>query len=242
MLRASPNCSPSARVEGSRPRAGGRRPGSPRAAPGRPAAARHRAGAVEAGEHQVGRVGPWADGPVRSGRNWPSHGSNHACKQVPVQPVRGTRCPRPGYYPVTERNRVRRLHERARYDHELVHAILDAAMMCHIAYVIDGLPYCTPTAFWREGTHLYWHGSSASRMLRTQKPGLPGLPDGLPPRQPRARPLRLQPLGRLPLGDVLRHRAYHRRPRREVPRARRDDRPLLPRQGPPSSAPAPRRS
>ena len=76
-------------------------------------------------------------------------------------------------YPVTPRNRVKRLHERGRYDHETVHAILDAAMICHIAYVIDGLPYCTPTAFWREGTHLYWHGSSASRMLRTQKPGLP---------------------------------------------------------------------
>lgn len=76
-------------------------------------------------------------------------------------------------YPVTERNRVRRLHERGRYDRESVHAILDAAMLCHIAYVIDGQPYCTPTAFWREGDHLYWHGSSASRMLRVQKPGLP---------------------------------------------------------------------
>jgi hypothetical protein len=76
-------------------------------------------------------------------------------------------------YPVSERNKVRRLHERGRYDHASVHAILDAAMLCHIAYVIDGQPYCTPTAFWREGEHLYWHGSSASRMLRTQKPGIP---------------------------------------------------------------------
>ena len=76
-------------------------------------------------------------------------------------------------YPVTERNKVRRLHERGRYDREAVHAILDSAMLCHIAYVIDGQPYCTPTVFWREGDHLYWHGSSASRMLRTQKPGVP---------------------------------------------------------------------
>jgi uncharacterized protein len=81
--------------------------------------------------------------------------------------------PATGSYPVTERNKVRRLHERGRYDRASVHAILDAAMMCHIAYVIDGQPYCTPTAFWREGDHLYWHGSSASRMLRTQKPGVP---------------------------------------------------------------------
>ncbi len=76
-------------------------------------------------------------------------------------------------YPVTERNKVRRLHERGRYDHASVHAILDSAMLCHIAYVIDGQPYCTPTVYWREGDHLYWHGSSASRMLRTQKPGVP---------------------------------------------------------------------
>lgn len=76
-------------------------------------------------------------------------------------------------YPVSERNKVRRLHERGRYDRASVHAILDAAMLCHIAYVIDGQPYCTPTAFWREGDRLYWHGSSASRMLRSQKGGVP---------------------------------------------------------------------
>ena len=52
-------------------------------------------------------------------------------------------------------------------------AILDAAMVCHIAYVIDGQPYCTPTAFWREGDHLYWHGSSASQMIKAQRDGLP---------------------------------------------------------------------
>jgi nitroimidazol reductase NimA-like FMN-containing flavoprotein (pyridoxamine 5'-phosphate oxidase superfamily) len=54
-------------------------------------------------------------------------------------------------YPVSERNKVRRLHERSRYEHEAVYAILDAAMLCHIACVIDGQPYCTPTACWREG-------------------------------------------------------------------------------------------
>ncbi|HEY2875909.1 MAG TPA: pyridoxamine 5'-phosphate oxidase family protein [Reyranella sp.] len=76
-------------------------------------------------------------------------------------------------FPVSERNKVRRLHERGSYDKEAVYAILDADMICHIAYTIDGQPYCTPTAFWREGDHLYWHGSSASRMLRTQRPGVP---------------------------------------------------------------------
>jgi nitroimidazol reductase NimA-like FMN-containing flavoprotein (pyridoxamine 5'-phosphate oxidase superfamily) len=76
-------------------------------------------------------------------------------------------------FPVSDRNRLRRLHERGRYDRASIYPILDAAMICHIAYIIDGQPYCTPTAFWREGDHLYWHGSSASRMLRSQRDGLP---------------------------------------------------------------------
>lgn len=76
-------------------------------------------------------------------------------------------------YPVDKVNRVKRLHERGRYDHETVHRILDAAMLCHVSYVIDGQPYATPTLFWREGTRLYWHGSSASRMLRNLSDGEP---------------------------------------------------------------------
>jgi uncharacterized protein len=53
-----------------------------------------------------------------------------------------------------------------------VFAILDSALLCHIGYVIDGLPYVTPTLFWRESERLYWHGSSASRMLRTISKGI----------------------------------------------------------------------
>jgi uncharacterized protein len=71
------------------------------------------------------------------------------------------------------RSRVRRHPERAHYDRETVFAVLDAALLCHIGYVIDGRPYVTPTLFWREGERLYWHGSSASRMLRTQRAGIP---------------------------------------------------------------------
>jgi nitroimidazol reductase NimA-like FMN-containing flavoprotein (pyridoxamine 5'-phosphate oxidase superfamily) len=73
----------------------------------------------------------------------------------------------------TNVNRVKRTPDRGRYDKKTIYGILDAALVCHISYVIDGRPYCTPTSFWREGDHLYWHGSSASRMVRTQGPGLP---------------------------------------------------------------------
>lgn len=76
-------------------------------------------------------------------------------------------------YPIDRTNRVKRRHDRGFYDHKTVHALLDAAALCHVSYVIDGQPYCTPTLFWREGTRLYWHGSSASRMLRNLSEGEP---------------------------------------------------------------------
>lgn len=73
----------------------------------------------------------------------------------------------------TARSRVKRAPKRAHYDRETIHAILDAALLCHVGYVIDGTPYVTPTTFWREGDRLYWHGSSASRMLRALSGGVP---------------------------------------------------------------------
>jgi nitroimidazol reductase NimA-like FMN-containing flavoprotein (pyridoxamine 5'-phosphate oxidase superfamily) len=73
----------------------------------------------------------------------------------------------------TERTRVKRLPERGKYDRETVYAILDAALVCHVGYNIEGRPFVTPTACWREGNHLYWHGSAASRMLRAQSHGIP---------------------------------------------------------------------
>jgi nitroimidazol reductase NimA-like FMN-containing flavoprotein (pyridoxamine 5'-phosphate oxidase superfamily) len=79
----------------------------------------------------------------------------------------------PASFGVTPVNKVKRVHERGRYDRKTVYEILDAALVCHIAYVIDGRPYCTPTSFWREGDHLYWHGSSASRMIKQTREGVP---------------------------------------------------------------------
>jgi nitroimidazol reductase NimA-like FMN-containing flavoprotein (pyridoxamine 5'-phosphate oxidase superfamily) len=72
----------------------------------------------------------------------------------------------------TPRSRVKRLPKRGRYDFDTVAAILDAGFLCHVGYVIDGKPYVTPTSYWREGDHVYWHGSSASRMLRTLEGGV----------------------------------------------------------------------
>ena len=65
----------------------------------------------------------------------------------------------------SERVRVRRLHERGAYDRATIDAILDAQPVAHVGYAIDGAPFVTPTLQWREGDHVYWHGSAASRML-----------------------------------------------------------------------------
>jgi len=66
----------------------------------------------------------------------------------------------------TDRTRLRRTHERGHYDRATLNAILDATPQCCVGYTIDGAPYVTPTFHWREGGHIYWHGSSASRALR----------------------------------------------------------------------------
>jgi nitroimidazol reductase NimA-like FMN-containing flavoprotein (pyridoxamine 5'-phosphate oxidase superfamily) len=72
----------------------------------------------------------------------------------------------------TPRSRVKRMPARGRYDFDTVARILDSGFLCHVGYVIDGRPYVTPTSYWREGDHVYWHGSSASRMLRTVAGGV----------------------------------------------------------------------
>ena len=76
-------------------------------------------------------------------------------------------------FPISPRNRVRRLPERAAYDHDAVFAVLDGALVAYVGYVVEGQPFVTPTSFWREGTRLYWHGSVASRMHKAQAGGLP---------------------------------------------------------------------
>ena len=72
----------------------------------------------------------------------------------------------------TGKTQVKRLHERGHYDRETIYAILDAGFICHVGYIIDDQPFVTPTSYWREGDRVYWHGSSASRMLRTISKGI----------------------------------------------------------------------
>ena len=73
----------------------------------------------------------------------------------------------------TERTQVRRLPKRGKYDRETVHAILDAAFVCHVGFCVEGQPYVIPTNYGRSGDTVYLHGSAASRMLRALSEGVP---------------------------------------------------------------------
>jgi uncharacterized protein len=69
-------------------------------------------------------------------------------------------------FPVTDRTRIVREANRAVYDREAIHKILDEAFVCHVGFAAEGEPLVIPTMFARVGDNLYFHGSAASRMLR----------------------------------------------------------------------------
>jgi nitroimidazol reductase NimA-like FMN-containing flavoprotein (pyridoxamine 5'-phosphate oxidase superfamily) len=59
-----------------------------------------------------------------------------------------------------------RLADRARYDAETVHAILDEALICHAAFVAEDRPQVLPMLFVRVDTTLYLHASTGARLAR----------------------------------------------------------------------------
>ena len=75
--------------------------------------------------------------------------------------------------PASARVRVGRLPDRGRYQRAVIDEILDEALICHVGFIADGQPYVIPTIHARAGDLLYVHGSTASRMLRTMKGGVP---------------------------------------------------------------------
>lgn len=72
----------------------------------------------------------------------------------------------------SSRTEVRRT-ERASYDPDLIHSILDEALICHVAFVVEGHPVVVPTIHARIGDTLYIHGAPAARMLKVLRAGVP---------------------------------------------------------------------
>ena len=76
--------------------------------------------------------------------------------------------------PPSDRTRIRRIATNADYEPATVHAIVDDAYVCQVAFTDDdGGVHCIPTACWRDGEHLVIHGSNGSRMIRRLAAGAP---------------------------------------------------------------------
>ncbi|MEV6806978.1 pyridoxamine 5'-phosphate oxidase family protein [Streptomyces sp. NPDC017248] len=79
-------------------------------------------------------------------------------------------------YSPTDRTVPTRYPDRASYDKEQVHALLDEGYVGHLGFVRDGAPVVLPTLYGRVGERLYLHGSTGSRPLRMAGAADPGLP------------------------------------------------------------------
>jgi uncharacterized protein len=71
------------------------------------------------------------------------------------------------------RHRVERTKNRARYDREAVHAILDAGLIAHVGFCTNGQPFVIPMLYARDGDALLLHGSIASRLVNALGAGIP---------------------------------------------------------------------
>jgi nitroimidazol reductase NimA-like FMN-containing flavoprotein (pyridoxamine 5'-phosphate oxidase superfamily) len=69
-------------------------------------------------------------------------------------------------------NKVRK-SDRAAYDKETVHAILDAALVAHVGFADQDRPMVIPMIFARTGETLYLHGAKATRIAKALGKGVP---------------------------------------------------------------------
>ena len=72
-------------------------------------------------------------------------------------------------YPQSPRTSPTRNAQRVSYDREIVHAVLDEAIVCHVGFVIDGRPVVLQQLHARLGEVLYLHGSTGARALNAAR-------------------------------------------------------------------------
>ncbi len=72
---------------------------------------------------------------------------------------------------ITSKTKLKRSHQRGYYDQEIIYQIIDTTPLAHIGLHLNGSPYVLPTLTWREDDRLYWHGSAASRPLKSLAEG-----------------------------------------------------------------------
>lgn len=64
-----------------------------------------------------------------------------------------------------DRTRLRRKPQRGSHDRAVIDAIVDEALVCHVAYTTDHGPVVIPTTFVRIDDQLYLHGAVGNAML-----------------------------------------------------------------------------
>ncbi len=69
-------------------------------------------------------------------------------------------------YDIDNANKVRQLSEKACYDRATIHAILDAGLVAHVAFVQEGAPVVVPMIYGRVDDILYLHGARKARVIR----------------------------------------------------------------------------
>ena len=69
-------------------------------------------------------------------------------------------------YEISNANKVRQLRKKAHYDRATVHAILDAGLVAHVAFVQEGAPVIVPMIYGRVDETLYLHGARKARVIR----------------------------------------------------------------------------
>jgi nitroimidazol reductase NimA-like FMN-containing flavoprotein (pyridoxamine 5'-phosphate oxidase superfamily) len=69
-------------------------------------------------------------------------------------------------YSIHKKNKVRQLREKARYDTDIVHGVLDAGLVAAVGFVEDGAPVVVPMIYGREGEMIYLHGARKARIVR----------------------------------------------------------------------------
>lgn len=74
---------------------------------------------------------------------------------------------------MTDKTRIRRLPERGVKNREVINAILDEGLVCHVGYVTEDRPVVIPTLYARDGDRLLLHGSPASGLVRAARAGSP---------------------------------------------------------------------
>ena len=69
-------------------------------------------------------------------------------------------------FPKTARNKVKRMPERGHYDAATIYPIVDAALICHVGFVLEDQPFVIPTLHARQDDTILLHGAKGSRLLR----------------------------------------------------------------------------